>query len=431
MLVPHNCTGTNAANQTVREQYEQERGAMSFEADERNLTITAANQPCETFALHDELSLFKQLYNEKSLAFFANTGVINQNDMNKGNYRDKTETQLFAHDAMQEETRKVDPYNSAPGTGVLGRAAGVLTRQGLTTNALSIDNPSVAVNGFPGESPDPLIVSRSGAKSFNPGSGDQSYLDFATYIENLNNKTTSQSSIYGETWSDIFFSGIQDSERLKASMASVPLPTTIWDPNEEGSELYQKFSTIYKLIKSRADRGSDLDVLYTSFGGWDHHNAMKASIRPKFQALNKGLEMFVNQLKAENLWNNVTIVVTSDFARTITPNNNIGSDHAWGGHYPFLGGSVKGGVIHGQYPDDITPAGPLNIGRGRIIPTLSWDAVWNGVIDHMGVSASDMDEVLPNRANTLDEGFQLFTKEDLFGSTIEAATTDNFFVRES
>jgi hypothetical protein len=280
-------------------------------------------------------------------------------------------------------------------------------------------------------SPDPLIVSRYGAKLFNPGKGDQSYLDFDTYIDQLNNKTTAQSSIFGETWSDIFLSGIHDAEKLKASMDKVPLLDSIWDNGDKYSELWRKFSTIYKLIETRTDRGSDMDILYTSFGGWDHHNSMKSSIRPKFKALNKGLEVFVRQLQEKNLWDQVTIVVTSDFARTLTPNSNVGSDHAWGGHYPMMGGSVKGGMIHGKYPKDITPSGDLNVGRGRIIPTTSWDAVWNGVVGHMGVLDSEMDTVLPNRNNALCGSCALFTKEDLFvtpsGAQLNNEEADNIF----
>ena len=83
----------------------------------------------------------------------------------------------------------------------------------------------------------------------------------------------------------------------------------------------------------------------------------------------------------------------------------------------YAGGSVDGGKILGKYPDDITPEGPLNIGRGRIIPTTSWDAIWNGVTEWMGVRPDQLDDVLPNRNNVVEPGFQLFTESDLYGSS--------------
>ena len=179
---------------------------------------------------------------------------------------------------------------------------------------------------------------------------------------------------------------------------------------------------IYKLIETRDDRNADRDVFYTDLGGWDHHSQLKDSIEPMFHRLNHGLELFVDQLKEVGLWDDVTIVVTSDFARTFTPNNNDGSDHAWGGQYFMLGGSVNGGKVMGKYPDDMRPAdSPLVTrnggGRGRFIPTTSWDAVWNGVLEWMGVdSGAEMDYCLPNAANTVDtdKGFKIFSKDDLF-----------------
>jgi hypothetical protein len=52
---------------------------------------------------------------------------------------------------------------------------------------------------------------------------------------------------------------------------------------------------------------------------------------------------------------------------------------AWGGNYFVAGGSVKGDQILGDYPDDLTDTGRLNIGRGRLIPTTSWEATWNAM----------------------------------------------------
>ncbi len=43
------------------------------------------------------------------------------------------------------------------------------------------------------------------------------------------------------------------------------------------------------------------------------------------------------------------------------PNSGGGTDHGWSGTTFALGGSIKGGRIMGQYPDDLT--GPLNLGK--------------------------------------------------------------------
>lgn len=55
----------------------------------------------------------------------------------------------------------------------------------------------------------------------------------------------------------------------------------------------------------------------------------------------------------------------------------------------MFGGAVDGGTIHGQYPNDITTSGPLNVGRGQLIPTLSWESMFNGGAQWMGVEAEE------------------------------------------
>ena len=86
-----------------------------------------------------------------------------------------------------------------------------------------------------------------------------------------------------------------------------------------------------------------------------------------------------------------------------------------------MGGSMNGagGKILGEYPDDLTDAGPLNVNRGRFIPTTSWDAIFNAVAEWAGITnEADMAKVLPNRNNFN----RLFTKDELFKS--DAFSTD-------
>ena len=83
---------------------------------------------------------------------------------------------------------------------------------------------------------------------------------------------------------------------------------------------------------------------------------------------------------------------------------------ARGGNYFIAGGAVRGGQIVGSYPADLSDSGPNSVGRGRLIPTTSWEAIWNGVGEWFGVDAARMDAVLPIRSN-----FQnLFSASELF-----------------
>ena len=100
--------------------------------------------------------------------------------------------------------------------------------------------------------------------------------------------------------------------------------------------------------------------------------------------------------------------------RTLTPNSGKGSDHGWSGHSFVLGGQVDGGKILGEYPRDLTKDSELNVGRGRFIPTLPWEAMWTGVAEWMGIDDSDkLQKILPNMNSfpgLLFGGSDLFTK---------------------
>ena len=169
------------------------------------------------------------------------------------------------------------------------------------------------------------------------------------------------------------------------------------------------------MILTHEERGVDRDVFFLTLGDWDHHDLLKDSMTREHDRLNQALTLFEQEMKSYgdgSLWDQVTMVVTSDFARTLTANSGEGSDHAWGGNYFILGGSVKGGQILGEYPNDITINGPLNIGRGRLIPTSSWETMFNGVVQWMGVeNDTELDYCMPNRINT---GTTLYTSNDLF-----------------
>mmetsp|Transcript_4289 Transcript_4289/g.9709 ORF Transcript_4289/g.9709 Transcript_4289/m.9709 type:complete len:891 (+) Transcript_4289:2-2674(+) len=102
----------------------------------------------------------------------------------------------------------------------------------------------------------------------------------------------------------------------------------------------------------------------------------------------------------------------SEFGRTITPNTSYGSDHAWGGNAFVFGGQVKGGQILGPYPKSFDNTDETNIGRGRLIPSISWESMWYGIANWYGISKfEEMNVVLPNNGNF---GCQLFTDKDMY-----------------
>ena len=60
-----------------------------------------------------------------------------------------------------------------------------------------------------------------------------------------------------------------------------------------------------------------------------------------------------------------------------------------------MGGAVNGGQIYGDYPL-LSANSPLDVGRGVYVPTLSIDSYFAELALWLGVSATELDRVLPN-----------------------------------
>jgi uncharacterized protein (DUF1501 family) len=276
----------------------------------------------------------------------------------------------------------------------------------------------VATVGAPGLSAPPLVASLRGPVEFAPMKNSDG-IDMKEYAAELNKETEQHSSFFGETWSVHFQRAVEDSEELVSAVSRVNL-TQAYPSDEPGQAYIKKIKTLSNLILTQADRGYDRDVLFVELGSFDHHADMKYKHKTEFAGLNKALSIFEKEMKAQGLWDQVTIVAVSDFARTLTANSREGSDHAWGGNYFMFGGTVAGGKIHGQYPPDITINGPLNVGHGRIIPTSSWEFMFTGPLQRMGLDTDvDLDYCMPNR---IYAGAPLFTADQVF--TTQEGQTD-------
>jgi uncharacterized protein (DUF1501 family) len=408
MLAPHTCSATNSDGKTLLQQYYSERTSIAITEDERSRVIDATGQPCDQFVIHQDLEIVESLYKDGDLAFFANAGVINR-PVNKDNFYQQTKTPLFAHNTMQEEAQKIDPFDGAPGTGILGRMCDTLNGKGFTAQPITVEDATIATVGAPGTAVYPLFVSPYGANEFNPTPEGETF-DPRPYLDQLNDVTELQSSLFGETWSKRLQTALFDNEALVGALSSTELENEFPD-TDYGSKL----KAVASLIASHTQRGTDRDVFYARMGGWDNHQYLKDNLSRNFKDLNGALTSFYKEMNSLGYWDKVTLVITSDFARTLTSNSGEGSDHAWGGNYFVMGGAVKGGQIHGDYPEDITTTGPHNIGRGRLIPTLSWESILNPIVQWMGVETEEeLDSCLPNRVQT---GTKLFTADEVFDTT--------------
>lgn len=130
-----------------------------------------------------------------------------------------------------------------------------------------------------------------------------------------------------------------DEERLAtlSSRAAVEYPKGL---------LGQRLRDIARLI--HGDVG--LEVAATELGGWDMHTAQgtaTGAFANRCQELGGALAAFVRDLGPR--LEQVTVVVLTEFGRTVRENGSRGTDHGVGGAMFVLGGGVKGGKVYGRF----------------------------------------------------------------------------------
>lgn len=132
------------------------------------------------------------------------------------------------------------------------------------------------------------------------------------------------------------------------------------------------------------------------------------------QVVDGALASLQAELKAQGVWDSVTIVALSDFGRTLKPNAR-GTDHGWGGNIFLMGGAVNGGQILGSFPTTFAESDNGHVmSKGRMIPTTPWEGVWHALGEWVGASSSELSaSILPNYAN-FAVGSTLLTATQLF-----------------
>lgn len=136
-----------------------------------------------------------------------------------------------------------------------------------------------------------------------------------------------------------------------------------------------------------ADAG--LEVAFADVGGWDTHQGQGGRLPRLLDGLGKGLAAFRQDLG--DRFEDVLVVVMSEFGRTAAENGTGGTDHGHGGAMLLLGGRVVGGQVHGKWPG--LEREQLHEGRDLAVTTDYRDVIAEVSRSHLGVTA--LDRVVP------------------------------------
>ena len=129
-------------------------------------------------------------------------------------------------------------------------------------------------------------------------------------------------------------------------------------------------------------------------GGWDTH-AFEGGAEGQLATRLKGLDGVLEALRLGigAPWRTTAVLVCTEFGRTVEVNGTRGTDHGTGTVALLVGGAVRGGRVHADWPG-LAPAARY---QGRDLrPTLDLRALAKGVLrDHLNVAERALADVFP------------------------------------
>ena len=113
------------------------------------------------------------------------------------------------------------------------------------------------------------------------------------------------------------------------------------------SQFGQRLLQIAQLIKSNVG----LEIAFADIGGWDTHvnqGSTNGQLAQRLSDFSQSIAALVTDLG--DRMNDVVVLTMSEFGRMARENGSRGTDHGHAGALFVIGGSVKGGKVHGRWP---------------------------------------------------------------------------------
>jgi uncharacterized protein (DUF1501 family) len=342
-----------------------------------------------SFGLHPAMSSLQQRFNAGQATVVTNIGPLVEPTSRAALEAESVRLPLglFSHSDQILSWQTATPANRA-GTGFGGRLIdalpGMNSGLSLAGNISLSGNNSFQSGAATGSY---AINANSGVKTIGGFDNDLFKRSFERLMTDPSASTLQ--TVYGSK----IQSAIDAGEFFNSALGqALPLVTPF-----AGDSFSLAMKRIAELASLHEQLGVTRQTFFVTYGGWDHHEDTLGQQADMLPALDAGLGQFQAAMEELGLSNQVTTFTISDFCRTLTSNGK-GSDHGWGGNAMVLGGAVQGGQLYGHFPEQVED-NPLDVGRGRYLPSTAVDAMYAEVSRWMGVSPDAMNTVLPNWRN--------------------------------
>ena len=386
MLVP-TTSGEYAA-------YAKARGNLA-QAMDTLLPLAPSNLGGRTLGLNPSMPELRDLFNLGKLSFVSNVGsLIRPLTLSEYKAGKSLPVSLFSHvDQVKQWQTCIPDQRTAIGWG--GRAADILA----SLNTPSLVSMNISLSG--------QNIFLTGQKAFTYSIGSSGATALTGYDTAAVNNLTAQRTkavdgelgqqyrnLFEQTYANTTRDAISSYKEFTAALSGITLATAIPSGNSVASNL----AMVAKTIAARSKLGARRQVFFVLLGGFDLHDNLATNHPGLLKVVSQGVNSFWSALGEIGMQNNVTLFSASDFGRTLTSNGD-GSDHAWGSNHFVLGGAVAGGQVFGDkaagYYPDLQNLAAIDTGQGRLIPGVAVDEYARDLLTWFGVSATDLDYVLP------------------------------------
>ncbi len=387
-------TGGNDGNNTVISldnhqyaSYAAIRGAALALPQSSILPLSSGSgQP--VLGLHPALKNVASMYNAGSALVVANVGPIS---------RLTSKADILAHTSLYPAITRSHPDSlSLWETGQLGTTSqlGLTGWGGRTADFLAQEAGSMpplfsTANGIFGVGNNVQAVAiQSGAAFAALPSGCNEYIAAVAASEQ------GSSNLLVSNVARLRARAIADQLTLTSAMSYAP-PRTAFST----SQLSQGFKSIAEVIAGRSVTGANRQLFYLRHDGYDHHTSQLIQQNVQLSIFDESIGSFFAALEESGAHNDVIVVTHSDFGRTLAPNSEGGSDHAWGNHHFVLGGGIAGQRLAGTMPD-MALGGSQDLDTlGTWIPTQSVVQMTAGLASWLGLTDQQVASVFPDLAN--------------------------------
>jgi uncharacterized protein (DUF1501 family) len=313
------------------------------------------------FGLHPALADLLPLWQQRDLAFVHACGLS-----------DATRSHFDAQDYMESGT----PGVKKTPDGWMNRLMAVLSGH----------NPIQALNV--GQATPRILSGRMAVATLAPGRKITAALpldrpNVSKAFDRLysNNDALSQSYREGQAARQALMSDLKDPD-LEQKMAN------------NGAASPYGFAKDAQRVAQVMARDSRVQLAFMALGGWDTHvnqGSATGQLARNLQQLGSGIVSLQKGLGP--IYANTTILVMSEFGRTVHENGNGGTDHGHGNVMWVLGGGVRGGKVYGQWPGLATAQ--LYQERDLAITTDFRDVVANVLGDRFHLDGAQLGQIFP------------------------------------